>query len=147
MIKNFKNINKFTQNIIGINTWPINVIFIGNFEKIKNSLIQKDWKISKIPLPIFWNYKKADLTLKKDKFILKIWKTDYLISNPHIFVGLIIKLNSSHFIPNFSPDIDASRKFLEKEFKSKEIQLIKPFIGKDILGNPFFTNGKCAMIR
>jgi undecaprenyl-diphosphatase len=147
MIKNFKNINKFTQSIIGINTWPINVIFIGNFEKIKNSLIQKDWKISKIPLPIFWNYKKADLTLKKGSYILKIWKTNYLISNHHILVGLIIKLNSSHFIPNFSSDIDASRKFLEKEFKSKEIQLIKPFIGKDILGNHFFTNGKCAMIR
>jgi len=146
MIRNFKNINKFTQNIIGINAWPINIIFIGNFEKIKNSLIQKDWKISKILLPIFWNYKKADLTLKKDKFILKIWKTDYLISNHHILVGLIIKLNSSHFIPNFLPDIDASRKFLEKEFKNKEIQLIKSFIGKDILGNSFFTNGKCIVI-
>jgi hypothetical protein len=44
---------------------PINVIFIDDFEKIKNTLLQKGWKEVKIPFPVFWNYKNADLTLKK----------------------------------------------------------------------------------
>ena len=64
-ISNLQQINKFTQSIIGVNTWPINVVFIGDFEKIKNTLLQKGWKEVKIPFPVFWNYKNADLTLKK----------------------------------------------------------------------------------
>jgi hypothetical protein len=141
-----QQINKFTQSIIGVNTWPINAIFIGDFEKIKNTLLQKGWKEAKISFPVFWNYKKADITLEKEEFILKIWKTNYSFSNHKILVGLIVKLNNSGLIPKFSPDIDEGKNLLKKEFKGKEIKLIKPFIGKDILGNSFFTNGKCIKI-
>jgi len=76
-ISNLQQINKFTQSIIGVNIWPINVVFIGDFEKFKNTLLQKGWKEAKIPLPVFWNYKKADITLEKEEFIIKIWKTNY----------------------------------------------------------------------
>ena len=145
-INSLKKINPFTQSIIGINTWPVNVIFIGKFEKTKKTLIKKGWKITKIPLPVFWNYKRANITLKKEGYILKLWKSRYIYLNNKVIVGVIVKFNNSSLIPRFLPDIDDARKFLEKEFRGEKIQLVKPYIGIDILGNNFFTDGKCLVI-
>ena len=160
----FKNRSAFTQSIIGFDSWSINIIFIDNsLNSLKDNLKKVKWHIVKSikeDLPIYWNYKKAKLYVEnntnKNIYLLKVWKTNYALSkNEHIFVATAIKSNGYlwNFIPKFIPNIDSARDFtktiLEKYHIIKKVkiyQLNKALIGKDILNQNYFSDGKCIAI-
>jgi len=157
--------NHFTQSLAGFNTWPINIIFIdSSLEKLKNHLQKAGWKRYKKSfiksLPIYWNYKKANLFLikheKQKNYLLKIWRTNFLtLEKKYIFVATAIETDEYiwQMIPKFSQDIDNARLFVVDTLKkidisknSKMYNLNGAFIGEDILGNSYFSDGKCSVI-
>jgi len=56
-------------------------------------------------------------------------------------------------IPIISPDLDAERELLYQDLNltgkiasSRKVQLLKPLIGKNFMGDQFFTDGKAYII-
>ena len=67
-------------------------------------------------------------------------------------------VNANHgfkwgIIPKITPDLDAERELLYQDFnRTRKIeshlkaQLVKPLIGKNFIGDQFFTDGKAYII-
>jgi len=160
-----KTKNRLTQSLVGLDSWPVNLIFIDDsLKSLKKTLEKAKWsdkdKNLRNILPIYWNYKKANLFMtnksNKKTYLLKIWKTNKLTEkNRQIFVATAVAIDGYDWkiIPKYKIDIDNARlhvnNLLKKSTissKSKTIQLSKAFVGNDILGNQYLTDGKCDII-
>jgi membrane protein DedA with SNARE-associated domain/membrane-associated phospholipid phosphatase len=114
--------------------------------------------------PSFWNAKIQDISFAKvpgsnwlrNARHVKIWRTNFLLKNgAKIYVGLV---NANHgftwgIIPKISPDLDTERELLDQDLiltgkieSYAKVQLVKPLIGKNFIGDQFFTDGKAYII-
>ena len=130
---------------------------------IKASVSKKTYPLAPIS-PSFWNASIQDLNFAKpinanrinDMHHLRIWRTKYLLkSGRHIYVGLANAIEGINWwgIPIISPDLDIEREFVLRELKQAGeteddwmVHLVKPQIGRNFLGNQFFTGGNTCVI-
>ena len=137
---------------------------ISSFIKAVKSLILKTPYPSAPISPSFWNTKIQDLSFSKvsgrnwlsNAHHVKIWHTNYLLKNGNnIYVGMANANNGLKWgiIPIISSDLDAQRELLyqhlnltEKIESNRKVQLVKPLIGKNFMGDQFFTDGKAYII-
>jgi len=137
---------------------------ISSFIKAVKSLILKTPYPSAPISPSFWNTKIQDLSFSKvsgrnwlsNAHHVKIWRTNYLLKNGNnIYVGMANANNGLKWgiIPIISSDLDAQRELLyqhlnltEKIESNRKVQLVKPLIGKNFMGDQFFTDGKAYII-
>lgn len=114
--------------------------------------------------PLFWNSSVNDFSFEKptdannirERHHVRFWKTKYITKNgKHIYVGTAsldtgVKWGVTHRI---DPNIDGEREYLFNDLKRarrlesyKKIQLVKPRLGHNFAGDPFFTDGKAYLI-
>jgi len=114
--------------------------------------------------PSFWNAKMQDMGFAKVPGInwlknahhLKIWRTNSLLKNgDNIYVGLVNANDGFKWgiIPKISPDLDAEREMLYQDLSQTgkiesymKVQLVKPLIGNNFIGDQFFTDGNAYSI-
>lgn len=114
--------------------------------------------------PSFWNSKIQDLSFTKiseqnwlnNAHQIKIWHTNFLLKNGNnIYVGMVNANEGFKWgiIPKLAPDLDTERELLYQDIDHTgkmeshlKAQLIKPLIGKNFIGNEFFTDGKVYII-
>ncbi len=87
---------------------------------------------------------------------LRIWSTNSLHKiGSYIYVGMANAVDGLKWgiIPQISPDLDTERELLYQDLKSigiidshLKMQLVKPLIGKNFMGEQFFTDGKLYII-
>lgn len=109
--------------------------------------------------PSFWNAKIQDLSFAKVPGInwlknarhVKIWRTNFLLNNGRtVYVGMA-NANEGFtwgIIPRIAPDLDTERKLLFSDLtrtgkieSHRKEQLVKPLMGKNFMGDQFFTDG------
>jgi undecaprenyl-diphosphatase len=87
---------------------------------------------------------------------VKIWRTNFLLKNGDtIYVG-VVNANEGFkwgIIPKITPDLDAEREHLyqslagaTKRAHPVKIQLVKPLIRENFMGDQFFSDGKAYII-
>jgi hypothetical protein len=137
---------------------------ISSFIKATKALIMKIPYPSAPISPSFWNTKIQDLSFAKVTGInwlrnaqhLKIWRTNYLLQNgKHIYVGMA-NANVGFkwgIIPKIAPDLDAEREQLFQDLNNTgkiqshlKVQVVKSLIGKNFMGNQFFTDGEAYIV-
>ncbi len=115
--------------------------------------------------PSYLGAKPQDLAFEKPTEINKleqrhhtrIWKTDFALADEtNIWVATAsfdkgVELASSLKLPThqIDPNIDAERDFIVKSLRINNptyIQVVEPQLGKNASGDPFFTDGKAAVI-
>jgi membrane protein DedA with SNARE-associated domain/membrane-associated phospholipid phosphatase len=114
--------------------------------------------------PSFWNTRIQDLSFAKvpgrnwlrNAHHLKIWKTRYQLKNRgHIYVGMVNANKGFKWgiLPQIAPDLDAERESLYQDLNStgkienhQKIQLVKPLVGENFIGNQFVTDGKAYIL-
>jgi membrane protein DedA with SNARE-associated domain len=137
---------------------------ISSFIKAIKALIVKRPYPSAPISPSFWNTKIQDLSFAKvpgtnwlrNAQHLKIWRTNYVLQNgENIYVGMANANNGFNWgiIPKIAPDLDAERELLYQDLNHtgniqshQKVQLVKPLIGKNFMGNQFFTDGKAYIV-
>jgi len=137
---------------------------ISSFIKTVKALILKKSHHSAPISPSFWNTKIQDLSFAKmsgenwlsNAHHIKIWRTNCLMKNGNnIYVGMANANDGLKWgiIPITSPDLDAERELLyqhlnltEKTENNRMVQLVKSLIGKNFMGDQFFTDGKAYII-
>ena len=130
---------------------------------VKALVFKKPYPLAPIS-PSFWNasiqdfnfIKPIDVNRFSDAHHLRIWRTNSLLeSRRHIYVGMANAVDGVNWwgIPTIAPDLDAEREFVLHELKQagetdhdRKVHLVKPQIGKNFLGNQFFTDGKAYVI-
>jgi membrane protein DedA with SNARE-associated domain len=137
---------------------------ISSFIKAIKALIMKIPYPSAPISPSFWNTKIQDLSFAKvsgtnwfrNAQHLKIWRTNYLLENgENIYVGMT-NVNEGFewgIIPKIAPNLDAEREQLYQDLNRTgkieshlKVQLVKSLIGKNFMGNQFFTDGKAYIV-
>jgi undecaprenyl-diphosphatase len=137
---------------------------ISSFIKAAKALILRKAHPSAPISPSFWHAKIQDFGFAKVSGLnwfsnaqhVKIWRTDFLFKNQsNIYVGMA---NANHgfkwgLVPKISPDLDAARELLYQDLNRTgkiadrlKIRLVKPQIGKNFMGDQFFTDGKAYII-
>ena len=114
--------------------------------------------------PSFWHAKTQDISFAKtartnwliNAHHVKIWRTHFVLKNGnYVYVGLVNANDGFNWgiIPKIAPDLDIERERLfldlnraKKRTGSLKEQLVAPQIGKNFIGNPFFTDGKVYII-
>lgn len=113
--------------------------------------------------PAFWNGQINDLALErpvdragaKSVATLRLWRTPYRIGKGTLFVGIAREYVSIRWglFHQISPDVDAATDFLVQSLKqtgqvhwSCRVALVKPMIGRYLLGGAFFTRGDLSLI-
>lgn len=114
--------------------------------------------------PSFWNAKTQDIGFANvsgpnwlsNAHHVKIWRTNYVLKNGNrIYVGMVNANMGFKWgvIPKISPDLDAEREMLYMDLNqagriehSLKGTLVPPLIGKNFIGDPFFTDGKVYII-
>jgi len=109
--------------------------------------------------PSFWNTKIQDLSFVKmpwqnwlnNAHHLKIWRTNFSLKNgKNIYVGMANTNEGFKWgiIPKLAPDLDTERKLLYQDLDRTgkieshlKVQLVKPLIGRNFIGDEFFTDG------
>ena len=137
---------------------------ISSFIKAVKALILRIPDSSAPISPSFWNKKIQDLSFAKvpgrnwlsNAHHVKIWRTNFLLKNGNnIYVGMVNANNGLKWgiIPKIAPDLDAEREMLYQDLNRSgkieshlKIQLVKPLIGKNFIGDEFFTDGKVYII-
>lgn len=137
---------------------------ISSFIKAVKSLILKIPHPSAPISPSFWNTKIQDLSFSKvsgrnwlsNAHHVKIWRTNYLLKNGNnIYVGMANANDGFkwHIFPKIAPDLDAERELLYQDLNHTgkieshlKVQLVKPLIGKNFMGDQFVTDGKAYII-
>ena len=137
---------------------------ISSFIKAIKALIMKLPYPSAPISPSFWNTKIQDLSFAKvtrtnwlrNAQHLKIWRTNYLLENgENIYVGMVNANDGFKWgiIPKIAPDLDAERELLYQDLNRTgkirshlKVQLVKALIGKNFMGNQFFTDGKAYIV-
>lgn len=137
---------------------------ISSFIKAVKSLILRTthpW----VPIsPSFWNTKIQDLSFAKvpgrnwprHGHYVKIWRTNSLLKNGNIIYVGMVNANDGFkwgIIPKIAPDIDAERERLYQDLNHtgkleshSKLQFVKPLIGKNFMGDQFFTDGKAYIV-
>ncbi|MEJ2427320.1 MAG: LssY C-terminal domain-containing protein [Deltaproteobacteria bacterium] len=137
---------------------------ISSFIKAIKALIMKVPYPSAPISPSFWNTKIQDLSFAKvtgtnwlrNAQHLKIWRTNYLLDNgQNIYVGMA-NANAGFewgIIPKIAPNLDAEREQLFQDLNHTgkilshlKVQVVKSLIGKNFMGNQFFTDGKAYIV-
>jgi membrane protein DedA with SNARE-associated domain len=137
---------------------------ISSFIKAIKALILKTSYPSAPISPSFWNAQIQDISFAKvpgpnwlrNARHVKIWRTNFLLKNgDKIYVGMV---NANHgfkwgIIPKINPDIDAERESLYQDLNRAgkieshlKVQLVKSMMGKNFIGDQFFTDGKAYII-
>jgi undecaprenyl-diphosphatase len=137
---------------------------ISSFIKAVQALILKTPHPSAPISPSFWNAKIQDLSFAKvpgtnwlsNAHHVKIWRTNFLLKNGNnVYVGLVNANNGFKWgiIPKIAPDLDTERELLYIDLNRTgkieshlKAQLVKPLIGKNFIGDQFFTDGKVYII-
>ncbi len=137
---------------------------ISSFIKAVQALILKTPHPSAPISPSFWNAKIQDLSFAKvpgtnwlsNAHHVKIWRTNFLLKNGNnVYVGLVNANNGFKWgiIPKIAPDIDTERELLYIDLNQTgkienhlKAQLVKPLMGKNFIGDQFFTDGKVYII-
>jgi undecaprenyl-diphosphatase len=137
---------------------------ISSFIKAMKALIMKIPYPSAPISPSFWNTKIQDLSFAKvtgtnwlrNAQHLKIWRTNYSLQNgENIYVGMVNANDGFKWgiIPKIAPDLDAERELLYQDLSKTrkiqghlKVQLVKSLIGKNFMGNQFFTDGKAYIV-
>jgi undecaprenyl-diphosphatase len=114
--------------------------------------------------PSFWNTNIQDLSFSKVSgrswprhvHHVRIWRTNYLLKNgKNIYVGMVNANDGFKWgiIPKIAPDLDAERELLYQDLNHtgkleshSKLQLVKPLIGKNFIGDQFFTDGKAYIV-
>jgi len=114
--------------------------------------------------PSFWNAKIPDISFTnvpginwlRNAHHVKIWQTNFLLKNGMtIYVGMVNANEGFKWgiIPKLAPDLDTERELLYmylnrtgKIESAIKAQLVTPLIGKNFIGDPFFTDGKVYII-
>ncbi len=114
--------------------------------------------------PSFWNAKIEDFGFAivpgnnwlSNARHMRVWRTgSKLESGENIYVAMV-NANDGYklgLIPKISPDLDTQRELLFQQLdlsgrikKYMKVQLIKALIGKNFIGDQFFTDGKAYII-
>jgi len=161
---NFIFITKNKNDLIELfknNWWKMaDNIWTTSIKNIWKALLQiKDYKTAPVT-PLYWNKEIQNYSFQKQnnentikkRHHIRIWKTNYKISNNYIFVWCWIyddwiKWWITHKI---SPNIDKEREFILNSLKinnSKIIQLEKWFIWTNFSWDNFFTDWKAYLIN
>lgn len=137
---------------------------ITSFVKAVKALIVKTPHPSAPISPSFWNAKMQDLGFAKvpgsnwlsNAHHVKVWRTNFALNSENtIYVGLVNANNGFKWgiIPKIAPDLDTERELLYLNLeRTGEIeshlmaQLVKPLIGKNFIGDQFFSDGKVYII-
>ncbi len=137
---------------------------ISSFIKAVQALILKTPHPSAPISPSFWDAKIQDLSFAKvpgtnwlrNAHHVKIWRTNFLLKNGNnVYIGLVNANNGFKWgiIPKIAPDLDAERELLYLDLNRTgkieshlKAQLVKPLIGKNFIGDQFFTDGKIYII-
>ena len=138
---------------------------ISSFIQAVKASILKTPHPSVLISPSFWNTKIQDLSFAKvpgpnwlsNAHHVKIWRTNFLLENGNsIYVGMVNANDGFRWgiIPKIAPDLDAEREQLYQDLDRTEkieshlkAQPVKSLIGKNFIGDPFFTDGKVYIIR
>ncbi|MBW2164158.1 MAG: LssY C-terminal domain-containing protein [Deltaproteobacteria bacterium] len=137
---------------------------ISSFINAVKALILKTPHPSAPISPSFWNAKIQDISFAKvpgpnwlsNAHHVKIWRTNFLLKNGNnIYVGMVNANDGFKWgiIPKIVPDLDAERELLYLDLNRTgkieshlKAQLVKPLIGKNFIGDQFFTDGKVYII-
>ncbi len=137
---------------------------ISSFIKAVKALILKTPHPAAPISPSFWNTRIQDLGFAKvpgrnwlsNAHHVKIWRTNSLLENgDNIYVGMVNANDGFNWgiIPKISPDLDAERELLYQDLNHTgkiesylKVQLVKPLIGENFIGDQFFTDGKAYII-
>ncbi len=137
---------------------------ISSFTKAVKALLLKTPYPSAPMSPSFWNAKMQDLSFAKvpetnwlrNAHHLKIWNTNFSLKNGNnIYVGLVNANDGFKWgiIPKISPDLDTERELLYRDLSHTgkiksylKVQLVKPMIGNNFIGDRFFTDGNAYTI-
>lgn len=115
-------------------------------------------------VPSFWQARIQDLSFAKVPGInwlrnahhVKIWRTNYLLPDAkRVYLGLA-NANEGFMwgiIPKISPDLDTEREQLQQDLLengeiavNRKVQLVKPQIGENLIGDKYFTDGKAYVV-
>jgi membrane protein DedA with SNARE-associated domain/membrane-associated phospholipid phosphatase len=114
--------------------------------------------------PSFWNAKIQDINFAKvpgpdwlrNARHVKIWRTNFVLKNGnHIYVGMVNANDGFKWgvFPKIAPDLDSQREQLYLDLYRAgviethlKVQLVKPLIGQNFVGDPFFTDGEAYII-
>lgn len=114
--------------------------------------------------PSFWNEQIQNISFAKvvgsnwlrNARHVKIWRTNFVLNNGNtIYVGMVNANDGFKWgvVPKIVPDLDTERELLVLDLERTEnidgpvkTQLVKPFIGKNFIGDQFFTDGKAYII-
>jgi membrane protein DedA with SNARE-associated domain/membrane-associated phospholipid phosphatase len=137
---------------------------ISSFIKAVKAAILKTPHSSAPISPSFWNSKIQDISFAKatgtdwldNAQHVKMWRTNFLLKNGNtVYVSLANANNGFKWgiIPKIAPDLDAERErfYIDlnrtgKIENHRTAQLVKPLIGKNFMGDSFFTDGKVYII-
>jgi len=115
-------------------------------------------------VPSFWQARIQDLSFAKVPGInwlrsahhVKIWRTNYLLPDgKRVYLGMA-NANEGFMwgiIPKISPDLDTDREQLQQDLLgngeiavNRKVQLVRPQIGENFIGDRYFTDGKAYVI-
>lgn len=114
--------------------------------------------------PSFWNATMQDMGFAKGDgasgpahaLHLRLWRTSRLLKNDYrIYVGMVNAGAGLKWglMPRLAPDLDAQRERLFRSLDRSGVigghlkkQLVPPQIGKNFVGDPFFTDGKVYLM-
>lgn len=137
---------------------------ISSLIKAVNALILKTQHPSAPISPSFWNAKIQDIGFAKvpgpnwlsNAHHVKIWRTNFLLENGNsIYVGMVNANDGFQWgiIPKIAPDLDTERELLYTDLNRTEkieshlkAQSVKSLIGKNFIGDPFFSDGMVYII-
>lgn len=137
---------------------------ISSFVKAVKALILKTPHPSAPISPSFWNAKIQDISFVKmagpnwlmNAHHVRIWRTNFVLENGNSIYVAMVNANDGFkwgIIPRIAPDLDTERELLYQNLVSTgkiasplKVQLVKPLIGKNFMGDQFFTDGMAYMI-
>ena len=137
---------------------------ISSFSKAVKDLVLKKPHPSAPIAPSFWQDRIQDMSFAKvpgpnwlsNARHVKIWRTHFLLKNgDRLYVGMANANLGFKWgvVPKVNPDLDAARESLYQDLMRtgktaghRKIQLVRPQIGKNFVGNRFFTDGKAYII-
>jgi len=137
---------------------------ISSFAKAVKALILRTPHPSAPISPSFWNAKIQDISFAQvpgpnwlvNARHIKIWRTNFFLKNGNIIYVGMVNANEGFkwgVIPKIAADLDTEREqlFLALNRTGKidnflKVELVKPLIGKNFVGNQFFSDGKAYIV-
>lgn len=113
--------------------------------------------------PTFLNAQLEDMAFQKatvansvkERHHTRFWKTNFSFENQPIWIATAsFDAGLRYFITHrIAPDIDTERDYIKNDLMNtnmiqevKEIQLVRPVLGKNQIGDQFFTDGRAYLI-